>query len=80
MSPEITQWLIYLGLALGGYLLRHWGIKLPMLPGGAPVPTPAPPVQPTPTVPASVLDNPRALELLRELLHAVPPSPKPPAT
>ena len=32
MSPEIIQWAIYLGIMAGGWLLRHNGIQLPLLP------------------------------------------------
>lgn len=41
MTPELIQWGIYAGLLVGGYLLRHYGISLPLLP------TPAQPALPT---------------------------------
>ena len=39
MTPEMVQWLIYAGLVVGGWFLRHKGIQLPMLPQ-IPAPTP----------------------------------------
>lgn len=76
MNPETTQWLIYIGLAVGGYFLRNVfpNLHLPAQPQTQPIPT-----QLTPILPVSVLDNPKALELLRELLHAQPPAAPPSA-
>ncbi len=42
LTPEITQWLIYAAVAVGGYLLRHYHIAIPGLPQSpTPVVTPA---------------------------------------
>lgn len=72
MSPEVMQTLIYVAVAIAGYFLRHAGVPLP----GVPVnPTPVAPVQPAP------LDLSQLLDLMRQLLAAVPqqapPPPKP---
>lgn len=32
MTPELIQYCIYGGLVVGGWLLRHYGISLPLLP------------------------------------------------
>ena len=32
MTPEMVQWLIYAGLVVAGWFLRHKGIQLPGLP------------------------------------------------
>ncbi len=78
MTPEIQQWLMYAAIAFAGYVLRQWFPNLlpflPPTPGTSPLPAPhVQPLQPQ-SIPASILDNPRALELLRELLHATPPA------
>lgn len=31
LSPVVAQYLIYGGLVMGGWLLRHWGVSLPGL-------------------------------------------------
>lgn len=44
MTPEMVQYLLYVGLVFGGFLLRHFGIPAPLLPGGGPLtPKPSPP-------------------------------------
>jgi len=44
MSPEMIQYLIYAGLAIGGFALRHFGLSVPSLtPAQTPVLSPAPP-------------------------------------
>lgn len=32
MDPVLIQWLVYGGLVVGGWLLRHWNVQLPGLP------------------------------------------------
>lgn len=44
MTPEIVQYLIYAGLALGGFALRHFGISMPSI-----TPAPTLPVPPAPS-------------------------------
>jgi hypothetical protein len=49
MPPEVIQLLIYGGVALGGYLLRHVNLfKHPAPTVPAPTPTPAPDPAPAP--------------------------------
>ncbi len=61
---ELWPWLINAAFVIVGYLLRHKGINIPLLPPAEPGTPPAPPVMPTidiakwiPQIPGVVWDD-----------------------
>lgn len=80
MSPELIQWLIYGGLVVGGYLLRHYGISLPLLPAPTQPALPAIPSLPNHPILNQLLKvlGPEAEQkVLAALLQVLQPQPAP---